>query len=322
MGLQDPRRQDGHLHPLLAAFIDRLADEDGPQTRTYPVNVTIIEQLYDTLDTDHLSHGQCNRHVIHIIVLGFFFMLRPAEYLKPRGKPEPNSTRSTPFRLCDVHFAANGRQYVATDASLNDVNLSDVTHVTLTFTDQKNAVRGERIGHTTSGDPRLCPVVAAFHITRHLRNHSAPADTPLYVFWESDGTKRFLRSTNVLNGLRHTARAIQHLTGIDPSWISARSLRPGGATALLCAGVDSDNIKLLGRWKSDAMFRYLRAQAHTFASNFARGMLTAGRYTFAPPSDTTAVPLEQPLPIQAPQGLFQQAPAVSIADSDSESDDE
>jgi hypothetical protein len=50
-------------------------------------------------------------------------------------------------------------------------------------------------------------------------------------------------------------------TGIDPEKLTAQSLRLGGATALLCAQIDRDTIKLIGRWKLDAMLRYLHAQA-------------------------------------------------------------
>ena len=157
--------------------------------------------------------------------------------------------------------------------------------------------------------------MAAFHIARDLRDQGAVPETPLHQYWEADGTTWNLKSDLVKNALRHAATAIQHLTGIDASWISARSLRPGGATALLCAGIAPENIKLLGRWKSDAMFRYLRAQAHAFSSNFATSMLTAGRYTFAPPSNTTAY---QPLPEQAPHNLLHQE-LPDILDSDSES---
>ena len=61
---------------------------------------------------------------------------------------------------------------------------------------------------------------------------------------------------------------------------TTRGLRPGGATALLCAGVDPDLIQLLGRWLSDAMFRYLRVQAAT--KRLSQLMLEHGTYTFAP----------------------------------------
>jgi hypothetical protein len=43
--------------------------------------------------------------------------------------------------------------------------------------------------------------------------------------------------------------------------VSTRSLHVGGTMALLCADIDTDVILLLGRWKSDQMFRHLFAQA-------------------------------------------------------------
>jgi hypothetical protein len=51
--------------------------------------------------------------------------------------------------------------------------------------------------------------------------------------------------------------------------ISARSMRPGGATALLCASVDADSIKLVGRWKSDSMLSHLLAQPRVIGQGVA-----------------------------------------------------
>ena len=101
------------------------------------------------------------------------------------------------------------------------------------------------------------------------------------------------------NALRHAARIVQPLTGIDPNLLSTRSLRPGGATALLCAGVDKDHIQLLGRWQSDAMLRYLRIQAAT--SRLSQRMLAHGRYSFAPGTfdQAHALPQEAPPAIRA-----------------------
>jgi hypothetical protein len=87
-------------------------------------------------------------------------------------------------------------------------------------------------------------------------------------------------------------------TGIDASLLTARSLRPGGATALLCAGVDSNVIQLRGCWKSDAMLRYLGIAAHAHNKNLA-----AGHYTFAPHTFTSDH--AQPVPNEAPPKLVQ-----------------
>jgi hypothetical protein len=182
---------------------------------------------------------------------------------------------------------------------LNDeTTLARITAASLTFSDQKNAVRGEQITHRATTDSELCPCKALARICAHLRSHAAAPDTPLHNYWDSQGQRRSITPRIITNALRHSATALRARTGIDPDLLSARSLRPGGATALLCARIDSDVIKLIGRWKSDAMFRYLRIGAHANTTDFAGMMLAAGDYTFAPSAYTN--PDGHPLPREAP----------------------
>jgi hypothetical protein len=104
--------------------------------------------------------------------------------------------------------------------------------------------------------------------------------------------------TFATNALCHAVNACHSCTGIDPKLISARSLCPGRATALLCANVNKDAIMLLGRWKSDAMLCYLHIQAMT--PGFSQHMLDNGIYTFHPQAfcDQQA-PVKAPLAIHA-----------------------
>jgi hypothetical protein len=55
----------------------------------------------------------------------------------------------------------------------------------------------------------------------------------------------YVKSQFITNGLRHAAGNLEQYTGIDRFLLSAHSLRPGGANALLCTGINSDIIKLL-----------------------------------------------------------------------------
>ena len=191
--------------------------------------------------------------------------------------------------------------YAATDPSLNDVLESQIFAGSLTFADQKNGVRGEQVAQRATCDPDLCPAKALFRLTQHLRDHKAPPSTPLCAYYDSHNRLSYVKSTFITNGLRHAAGNLEQFTGIDRFLLSARSLRPGGATALLCAGIDSDVIKLLGRWKSDAMFRYLRIQAHIHKSNIAQLMLDHGSYTFAPGVFVEAA--DMPLPNETPRAF-------------------
>ncbi|KAL7547774.1 hypothetical protein ACHAWF_012154, partial [Thalassiosira exigua] len=70
--------------------------------------------------------------------------------------------------------------------------------------------------------------------------------------------------------------------GFLPSDVSARCLRAAGATALLIGKVDPDVIRLVGRWRSDEMLRYLHVQAAPLMSDYARRMLHAGDYSLIP----------------------------------------
>ena len=55
--------------------------------------------------------------------------------------------------------------------------------------------------------------------------------------------------------------------------------------ALLCANVDTDIIRLLGRWRSDEMLRYLHLQAEPIMRNFAPKMLSGGAFVLLPNAD-------------------------------------
>ena len=83
LGEPDPRKAipgTPRNHPLLAAFLKHLHDQDDP-ARAYPANVTILHGLYNVLDTEHANAGQIKKSIIVLIIAAFFWLLRPAEYL-------------------------------------------------------------------------------------------------------------------------------------------------------------------------------------------------------------------------------------------------
>jgi hypothetical protein len=52
--------------------------------------------------------------------------------------------------------------------------------------------------------------------------------------------------------------------------------------ALLCAQVDPDMIRLMGRWRSNEMLRYLHVQSFPLLEPLASQMLRHGQYTMMP----------------------------------------
>jgi hypothetical protein len=223
-----------------------------------------------------------NLAVADMIALAFFFLLRPGEYTGTKSD-------TTPFRLCDTQlFLGSHRLDLAT---ATDNQLLSATFGSLTFTDQKNGVKGEVIGLGRSGDPRLCPVLSIARRVIHLRNNNAPPDTPLATYYRPGKTRPTAVSpTDITAALRTAVTALgpQRL-GFLAKNISARSLRAAGAMALLCAQVDTDIIRLLGRWRSDEMLRYLHVQAAPVMRDFAKRMLNHGDFVLHPQQDVPSL---------------------------------
>jgi hypothetical protein len=130
----------------------------------------------------------------------------------------------------------------------------------------------------------LCPVIAITRRIAHLRTFHAPVTTPLAAYYTSPALT-LIRPADITAALRCSTAIIGPSVGFLPSYISARSLRAAGAMALLCAHVDTDVIRLLGRWRSDEMLRYLHVQAEPIMRDFSRRMLSGGTFTLLPNQD-------------------------------------
>lgn len=292
LGLQDPRLDGTRYVFRLRTLFKAWTDDDPAPTRVWPVNITILRALTAILQT-HPNRPQSDA-ITDLATIGFYFLCRPGEYAL---SPATERGRSKPFRLQDTTFSSPTIQRApAAECSSNDVQGG--TYVSLTYTDQKNATRGEALGHGRSGDNTLCPVRAAQRRVLHLRHHNAPPDSPLYCYFDASGTPHAITTGDITSALRAAAASVQHITHIPPDRVAAYSLRSGGATALLISGVDETAIRALGRWKSDAIFLYLRTQASTLTANYARHMLHHGQYSFSPATDqyddTDLLPLQAP----------------------------
>jgi hypothetical protein len=188
-----------------------------------------------------------------MIALAFFFLLRP-------GKYTATPSETIPFRYTDVQLFIGQRRLDL--ASCSDAEIRSATFVTLTFTDQKNGVRGEVIGLNRSGNPQLCPVLSAIRRIHYYNN-------TLNIITPSNISLTLHTAVNLLGPA---------VLGVLPNDVSARSLRASGAMALLCAHVDTDIIRLIGRWRSDEMLRYLHLQADALMKGFSSKMLNRGNF--------------------------------------------
>jgi hypothetical protein len=108
-----------------------------------------------------------------MLLLGFFFLLRPGEYAWTANED------AAPFTLANVHIIHNNTRLHP--LTCPEHYLLAASFVALEFTTQKNGVRGELVGLGRSGHDLLCPVLAIINRIRHFRLHQAPLNTPLYT---------------------------------------------------------------------------------------------------------------------------------------------
>ena len=266
---------------------------DPPPDRVRPVPITLVTFLLD------LAHHSPNSSpseiaIADMICLAFFFLLRPGEYT---GTTNDDAA----FTLGDIRLHVGQRRLDLTSASLRDIQAA--TWVSLYFTTQKNQRKGDAIALGRSRHPLCCPVTAAIRFVLRHRAAALSQGQPLSLTTKLASYRRAnrtfaIRATDVSAQLRFAAAACEPTTGLSPADISARSLRAGGAMALLVGKVDTDTIKLLGRWHSDAMCRYLHQDSLGVMQRLSALMLSHGSYNFltATPTPPVRPPARPPIP--------------------------
>ena len=270
VGALDPRLNSfGAVDVRLSALFTAWKKADTPPTRVKPLPLQIVHGAFHVarLSPSPLAHAAAD-----CMVVAFYFLLRPDEYAGT-----PKHAADDLFRLQDLGLWIGNRRLDVLTCPLPD--LLAATFATLTFTSQKNGVRGETIGHGRSGHPTLCPVLRLAARAHHLRLNGATATTPLNAARSSATVCwQFVQPACITAFLRTSAVALSPELGFSASDVSARSTRSGGAMALLCAGIDGDRIRLIGRWRSDEMYRYLHVQAQPVMNGVAAAMFRGGTF--------------------------------------------
>ena len=287
MGAPDPRlsKFDGKFDYRLVQQLRGWRKGDAPPTRVRPVPITLVTFLLNSAHINAVTSPAVKAYA-DITCLAFFFLLRPGEYTG-------TTSDEAAFSLDDIHLSLGSRQLNLATASTHEIE--SATSVGLYFTTQKNQRKGDKISHGQSFHPLCCPVKAAIRLVLTHRAHFHATNTPfdgtvIFASYYRTGKRIRVRATDITTNLRFAASSCQHSTGIKPSDVSARSLRAGGAMALLCGRCDRDIIKLVGRWHSDAMMRYLHQDAQPIMQQLAVKMFNHGTYSFNP---SATVPIFQ-----------------------------
>ena len=246
----------------LAALKTAYSKADPPPEKVKPVPIDLIRHACNHLPKDF--RGQA---IANALIVGFFWLLRPGEYTYC-------SKYNHPIRLQDTTLQTRTGFANAVSAPISTIPNSH--GVVLNFPNQKNQRKNDPVTHGDTTDPVLSPVQAITRQVLHLREHNAPPQTPLYSYYQQ-GTLKQVTARDLTTALRSSCSAIGAKFGLTPKDISVRALRNGGCVALIRAGVDPLQARLMGRWRSWSMLEYLQ-ETSLDTSSFAQRMLDSGSY--------------------------------------------
>ena len=117
------------------------------------------------------------------------------------------------------------------DTSCPDADLLAATFMNLTFTQQKNGVRNETIGHGRSGHPSLCLVQCLASRVLALRNQGAAPTQTLNAFRPSpDAPFRFITPASIAARFRSVLHLYRYLH------VQAQPVMTGLSAAMLQRG--------------------------------------------------------------------------------------
>ena len=249
LGLFDPRMNrhaPGQMDFRYSRLVRSWKKSDPAASRVRPLKTALLKQA--TKIAKKQTSTNAVKAMNRLMWMGFFFLLRPGEYLaKSNGHP---------FKLKQVFLRVGEREFRGDIISTTLLDSSELTFGGLIFDKQKNGVPDEKIGLGTSEQGEN-PVAILAAIVKHLRQSTlTTGNTPLFTYYDQWGVPRKITDRMMTKYLRACALSVE----VD-QLPSISALRCTGATALLEGDIPTGLIKLLGRWRSDEVFRYLHTQS-------------------------------------------------------------
>ncbi len=238
-GFDDPSRvPNGKLKPVFTKLFASYSSTDPAVRRKAALHSTIFKILRQDKRTPITSAiGEISNGALP-------FAMRACEY-STTTDPEPKTHIIT---LRDLRFYKNGREIFK--------NRSSADTILITFTDQKNGVKNEQITRQRGTNPNFCPVRIWARIFDRIFNYPGTTlDTPVNAVL-SKGKVKYITSAAVSKQIKRAA--VLSNSGLNIDDVSPHSIRATFATMLFHEGHSLSDVKLMGRWRSDAFLLYIR----------------------------------------------------------------
>jgi hypothetical protein len=290
----DPRKEkptDRGLAPPIAALLTDYKRWEKVPNRKEPWTPELQRNLDDFVQAQTPEEFSLLQVLSDFTATGLYTGCRVSEYAQTSGVMrrmgkhalDRVDNSSVAFTLHDIKFFKGKRpithHVLASCASIN-VALEMVDSVTVTWTTQKNQIRGEsKSYHKNQKCPGLCPVYRFLRIIlRFIKLMGHTTDIPVSIYRDNTGAMHNIVRTDVDSVLQST---VQRLFKLDPvtdketytKWTS-HSIRVGACNILFGAGLKDTVIQFRLRWRSLSFMNYFRnlgaiSQAQNDAVNMA-----------------------------------------------------
>ena len=217
----------------------------GRATRRKPMSLEKFKAAIMVIRYLVVPLGAERRDLLAAMLLAFFALLRVSEYTCPtKGEPFNPSIHAT---RGDIIFIPNM------------INPERITvEVKVSKTDQWRV--GVTLPIYRSGDDEFCPVMALRDL---FINDPQPLSAPLFDFTSRTQNAPHRQRSSYRGSYIALFNTVCTAIGLSSKEYQSHSLRSGGASAMLRAGIAPVIITKLGRWASFCWTRYTWASYHS-----------------------------------------------------------
>jgi hypothetical protein len=271
------RATDEKISVRLSDMFKAMEEEDDPIMHHPPATAELLLTISRENEASRRGEARipgqdlCERRD-DLIELAFLACLRGGEYARsPKRKEWLEEGVAETIAFEDVTLFADQRVVCENGVWAEGFDLGDeasivirVRNARVNFKNQKNGMRNHKMYLVAALDEKgrrleICPVAALVRILLSGRRMGTSVSAPIHRVGGGKESKDVTLG-EVQKRLQRTLAENPHLADSGSSSdekITPHSLRSGGAMFYHCAGVDKAYIRILGRWKSDAIFSYL-----------------------------------------------------------------
>ena len=227
-GLEDPTR-----HYLVTKMVAGIRNTRQTADVRLPITIPILQKMLDGLPSViPLHYEQCM--LASMFALAFHAVLRVGEFV-PQSKKQAQRV----LALSDITITKDrlGKREML-------VSLRKFKH------SAKQGPQSIRVNAQQSH--RHCPVI----LTLKYLKWRGKAPGPLFLLQD--------RTLCTANKFRALLKEVLHFCGLNPSFYKGHSFRIGAATEAAARGCSDTQIRIMGRWQSDAFLKYIRLSASYF----------------------------------------------------------